>query len=112
MPPVLHYKAADGAVVEVLMHAPPAGQLARASYREEEIALAPGDRLLFFTDGLPELCDEAGGLFGYDRVAEAFRIAAPTDAQAVVDALFAAADAFRGPRPPDDDLTLVVVAVA
>jgi serine phosphatase RsbU (regulator of sigma subunit) len=111
MPPVLHYRAADGTVAEIPMHAPPAGQLARASYREEEIALAPGDRLLFFTDGLPELRDEAGDLFGYDRVGEAFCRAAPSDAQAVVDALFAAADAFRGARPPDDDLTLVVVAV-
>jgi serine phosphatase RsbU (regulator of sigma subunit) len=112
MPPVLHYRAADGSVSEIPMHAPPAGQLARASYREEEVALARGDRLLFFTDGLPELQSEAGELFGYDRVGEAFRRTAPAGAQAAVDALFAAADEFRGVRPPDDDITLVTVAVA
>jgi serine phosphatase RsbU (regulator of sigma subunit) len=111
MPPVLHYRAADGSVAEILMHAPPAGQLARAAYREEEVALEPGDRLLFFTDGLPELLDEAGDLFGYDRVRDVFRTRAAAGAQASVDALFAAADAFRGARPPDDDLTLVAVAV-
>jgi serine phosphatase RsbU (regulator of sigma subunit) len=112
MPPVLHYQAAYGTVAEVPMHAPPAGQLARAAYREESIALAKGDSLLFFTDGLPELQSEAGDLFGYDRVRDAFRRAAPSGAQGAVDALFAAADAFRGARPPDDDLTLVAVAVA
>ncbi len=111
MPPVLHFRAADGSVAEVPMAAPPAGQLARAAYREEEVALAAGDRLLFFTDGLPELLDEAGAQFGYDGVREAFRAAAPGSAQGAVDALFAAADAFRGARALDDDVTLVVVGV-
>ena len=112
MPPVLHFRAADGSVAEVPMAAPPAGQLARAAYREEEVALATGDRLLFFTDGLPELLDEAGAQFGYDRVREAFRAAAPGPAPGAVDALFAAADAFRGARALDDDVTLVCVGVA
>ncbi len=112
MPPVLHFRAADGSVYEVLMYAPPAGQLARAAYREEEVALSPGDRLLFFTDGLPELQSEGGDLFGYDRVRDAFRTAGREDAQGCIDALFAEADAFRGARPPDDDLTLVVVSVS
>jgi sigma-B regulation protein RsbU (phosphoserine phosphatase) len=112
MPQVLHYKADDGTVTEVLMHAPPAGQLARAAYREESLALAKGDGLLFFTDGLPELQSEAGDLFGYDRVRDVFRDAARAGAQGAVDALFAAADAFRGTRPPDDDITLVAVAVS
>jgi hypothetical protein len=112
MPPVLHFRAADASVAEVPMNAPPAGQLARASYREESVALGKGDRLLFFTDGLPELQSETGDLFGYDAVRDAFRNAAPAGAQGAVDALFAAADAFRGARPLDDDVTLVVVAVS
>ena len=112
MPPVLHFRAGDGSVVEVPMAAPPAGQLARAAYREEEVALATGDRLLFFTDGLPELLDEGGALFGYDRVRESFGSVASGSVSGVVDALFAAADAFRGARPPDDDITVVAVAVA
>ncbi len=112
MPPVLRWHAADSHVSEILFQAPPAGQLARGVYREEEVALEAGDRLLLFTDGLPELCDEAGALFGYERVRDVFAGAAPGTPQGTVDALFAAADAFRGARPPDDDLTLVVVGVA
>jgi hypothetical protein len=112
MPPVLHFRAREGTVAEILLEAPPAGQLARASYREETAELAPGDVLLFLTDGLPELRDEVGELFGYERVRAAFGAAAPRGAQASVDALFSAADAFRGARPPDDDVTLVAVGVA
>ena len=111
MPPVLHYRAVSGDVAEVLLEAPPAGQLARARYLEKEIELGSGDRLLFFTDGLPELRNEKDDLFGYERVHDAFRRAAPGALQAVVDALFAEADAFRGTRPIDDDVTLVAVAV-
>jgi serine phosphatase RsbU (regulator of sigma subunit) len=111
MPPVLHFRAADGSVAEIPMHAPPAGQLARAAYREEEVALARGDRLLLFTDGLPELRNAADELFGYERVQEVFRAASAGGPQAVVDALFATADAFRGTHPPDDDMTLVAVGV-
>ena len=111
MPPVLHYRARDGRIAEILIEAPPAGQLARASYREEEVILAPGDRLLLSTDGLPELRDAGDGVFGYERVRDAFRAAASGSPQAVVDALFAAADAFRGTHPLDDDVTLVAVGV-
>jgi serine phosphatase RsbU (regulator of sigma subunit) len=95
----------------VLLEAPPAGQLARARYTEKEIELTSGDRLLFFTDGLPELRDEKGDLFGYERVRDVFLHAAPGVLQTIVDALFAEADAFRGAQPPDDDVTLVAVAV-
>jgi len=111
MPPVLHYRAASGDVTEVLLEAPPAGQLARAAYLEREIELESGDRLLFFTDGLPELRNEKDDLFGYERVSDAFQRAAPGALQAVVDALFGEADAFRGARPLDDDVTLVAVGV-
>lgn len=111
MPPVLHYRAVSRDVAEVLLEAPPAGQLARARYTEKEIELTSGDRLLFFTDGLPELRDEKDDLFGYERVRDVFLHAAPGVLQTIVDALFAEADAFRGARPPDDDVTLVAVAV-
>ena len=111
MPPVLHYRVADGSVFEIPMHAPP-----RVSSRAPPIAkraslLRWAIGLLFFTDGLPELQSETGDLFGYDRVRDTFLRAAPAGAQPTVDALFAAADALRGARPPDDDVTLVVVAV-
>ncbi len=112
MPPVLHWRAAASRVSEILFQAPPAGQLSRGAYREEKIGLACGDRLLVFTDGLPELRDAAGELFGYDRVRDVFASGAAGTPQSSVDALFAAADAFRGTRPPDDDMTLVVVGVA
>ncbi len=111
MPPALHFRAAAGAVDEILIGAPPPGQLTRAKYVEKEIVVASGDRLLFFTDGLPECRRDGDDVLGYPRVLAVFLRAAPEGPQAVVDALFAEADAFRGSRPLDDDVTLVAVAV-
>jgi sigma-B regulation protein RsbU (phosphoserine phosphatase) len=111
MPPALHFRAAAGAVDEILIEAPPPGQLTRAAYVEREISLASGDRLLFFTDGLPECRGEGDDVLGYPRVRGVFLRTAPAGPQAVVDALFAEADAFRGTRALDDDVTLVVVGV-
>ncbi len=111
MPPVLHYRASAAAADEVLIEAPPPGQLRRAAYLEKVIPLASGDRLLFFTDGLPECRRDGDDVLGYPRVRAVFLRAAPEGPQAIVDALFAEADAFRGARPLDDDVTLVAVGV-
>ncbi|MEO8585884.1 MAG: SpoIIE family protein phosphatase [Acidobacteriota bacterium] len=111
MPPALHFRAAAGAVDEILIEAPPPGQLARAAYVEREISLASGDRLLFFSDGLPECRGEGDDVFGYPRVLAVFQRTAPSGPQAVIDAFFAEVDAFRGARALDDDVTLVVVGV-
>lgn len=111
MPPVLHYRAAAAAVDEILIEAPPPGQLRRAAYREKEIVLSSGDRLLFFTDGLPECRREGDDVLGYPRVQAVFLRTATGAPQAIVEALFAEADAFRGARPLDDDVTLVAVGV-
>jgi serine phosphatase RsbU (regulator of sigma subunit) len=111
MPPALHFRAAGGTVDEILIEAPPPGQLTRGAYVEKEVPLSSGDRLLFFTDGLPECRGDADDVFGYPRVKEVFLRAAPEGPQAVVDALFAEADAFRGARALDDDVTLVAVGV-
>jgi hypothetical protein len=62
------------------------------------------------SDGLAEPFDSQGCQFGYEAVADSFRIAAHADgAQGVIVHLLAAAAAFRESRPLDDDITLVAI---
>jgi serine phosphatase RsbU (regulator of sigma subunit) len=112
MPPVLHFRSVDRTVSEIAVHAPPAGQLRRAAYSEVAVELAPGDRLLFSTDGLAECRGPEDEQLGYARVTEAFKSSAPGTPREVVDALLAAADSFARGRPLDDDLTVVVVGAS
>ncbi len=80
------------------------------SYTEQEIALAPGDRLLVFTDGVTESVNADGEEFGERRLLalalEHRALAAPALHQRVLDALLA----FNGNRFADD-MTLIVLAV-
>ncbi len=79
---------------------------------ERRTALAPGDTLLFASDGFPELRTVAGDELGYDGAARAFREAASAaTAREVVEALGAALARLRAGRPLEDDVTFVVVRV-
>jgi sigma-B regulation protein RsbU (phosphoserine phosphatase) len=111
MPPVLHFRAATGAVEEIVHQAPPLGQMRRATYAETAISVGPGDRLLLLTDGLPECRDANDQLFGYERVSAAFARHATATPHEIVAALFAEADVFVAGRSYEDDVTLAVLGV-
>ena len=68
--------------------------------------LAPGDRLLLFSDGLSETRDAVGRFFPLHGQADALR---HPDAQYAVDSLVRAAAAHAGRRLSDDVAVLLVV---
>jgi sigma-B regulation protein RsbU (phosphoserine phosphatase) len=72
------------------------------------IQLAPGDRVLAFTDGVTEAMNEQGQLFGEARLLAAAASSAP-GAQAVLDAVGSAVRAFAGATPQSDDIALLAV---
>lgn len=113
MPPILVHRSSSDAIEELGAGDLPLGSRIPLHFEERRTDLAPGDTLLFATDGFAELLDPEGRDLGYSGVAEAFRDAARgIGAHEVVERLGAAAAAFRGTRPQDDDITFVVVRVA
>jgi len=70
-----------------------------------EGALEPGDRLVFYTDGLSEALDPADALYGEARLA-ALLAQTAEDLQA---AILGDVVAFTGGRPLADDLTLLIL---
>ncbi len=67
--------------------------------------LAPGERLLLFTDGVLE-ARGPGGLFGEARLRELLR-AAQGSGPRLLEEIVAGVSAFAAGRPLDDDLTLL-----
>jgi len=113
MPPILVHRFSSGAIEELGAGDLPLGSRIPLRFEERRTDLSPGDTLLFASDGFAELFDSEGRELGYSGIAATFREAARgSSAREVVDRLGAAAAAFRGARPQDDDVTFVVVRVA
>ena len=111
MPPALIHRP-SGIVEELGAGGLPLGTRLPGRHEERSASLAPGDTVLFASDGLAELLDPRGRELGYAGVAELLREAARAEsARVVVDRLGAAAAAFRGSRAQDDDMTFLVVRV-
>lgn len=112
MPPALVHRAATSTIDELAFEATPLGTLG-TEYAERSIELASGDTVLLLTDGFPELLNAAGQQLGYTGALDAFaRAAHGATARDVIDAIVAAARAWRGEQAPNDDMTFVVVRVA
>jgi serine phosphatase RsbU (regulator of sigma subunit) len=63
----LPYLATDGAT-ELYARGMPLGALPGMSYEENETYLAPGEAVLFHSDGLAEAHDPTGEMFGFPRL--------------------------------------------
>jgi hypothetical protein len=74
---------------------------------DASVALAPGDTVIAYTDGLVERRDETLDA-GFDRIAEVIRTLGERDVDAVADELVARLALDRDPDEPRDDVALVV----
>jgi serine phosphatase RsbU (regulator of sigma subunit) len=103
------HRSRTGKIEEVARGATPLGTLG-ADYHDVSIDLAAGDTVLFMTDGFPELQNASGQQLGYAAAIDEFIAAAKgATADDVIASLAAAAKRWNGERPPNDDVTFVVV---
>lgn len=87
----------------------PLGMFETARSVSDRVGLGPGDALVFFTDGITESRNDAGELYGEERVREVLSAAIGNDAEALASAVVADARAFATVQR--DDVAVVVVRV-
>jgi phosphoserine phosphatase RsbU/P len=88
------------------------GILEDATFEEETIELKPGDRLVFYTDGVSEAQDPKGELFGEDRLYDLISsLPRHLSAREVTDAIVARVNEYLGGAEAGDDITLMVLRV-
>ena len=76
-----------------------------------ETGLAPGQIIFLATDGLWETRNPQGAFFGKQPVYDLIQRHSREPASAIVDHLLAGMHRFRGVRPLEDDVTLVVIKI-
>lgn len=74
-----------------------------------ELQLAPGDKLLMYTDGLTEMFNAKGDEFGICGVQALARRHAAATPQGVLDACLEEVRRFAANTKQSDDLTLLVL---
>jgi sigma-B regulation protein RsbU (phosphoserine phosphatase) len=85
------------------------GALDSIELEERAIDVAPGDYVVFYTDGVTEAMDSAHQPFGEERLRRVVKAAAGAGAQEMLKAVVDAVQDFTGDAPQSDDVTLFVV---
>jgi sigma-B regulation protein RsbU (phosphoserine phosphatase) len=89
----------------------PLGILEEVDYEETRRQLKPGDKVIFYTDGIVEAMNEQEELYGFERLLDVAQGARSMDADSLLKEILAKVDEFVGDAPQHDDLTVIVVGV-
>jgi HAMP domain-containing protein len=101
---------AGGAVEKLKPEGMLIGVIPDLDLAEGSTALAAGDMLVLYTDGVVEAADTAGELLGEARFIEVLQNAKTGTAPQIVEEVFAAVNAFSAGDEPDD-ITLLVLKI-
>jgi serine phosphatase RsbU (regulator of sigma subunit) len=111
LPAALHYRIADRRVETIPLDGLPLGFVLPmdAPYTHRQLTAEPGDTIVLMTDGLIELFNDVDEMFGVRQAAQVLTQVAKRPPQAVAQALHQAGQTWANGRPPDDDMTIVVL---
>ena len=78
-------------------------------YRQNEITIAPGDRLFLYTDGVTEATDPQNQLYGEERLSAFMNGHFSENAEEILHDLKTDIYAFQGEAPQFDDITMLML---
>ena len=81
------------------------------SVPEVRHVLQPGDRVLFYTDGVTERQDSHDDMYDFPRLTASLERSSDQPPDQQVQSIVRDLDAFGGDREPDDDQTLLLMAL-
>ena len=105
-PPLL---VTAGDITELRRSGTALGLFEDAAYTQRQVCLAPGDFIVFYTDGVTDAMNPAGAEFGKERLLAFIRAQRQAAAPALAVALAVALQEFTAAAPAADDITLVIV---
>lgn len=85
------------------------GAFEEVDMEQKEMQLAPGDLIIFYTDGITEAMNAEHQLFGMDRLETLVMSNPQARSQQVIDTVVEAVEEFTGGTPQSDDFTLLVI---
>ena len=109
-PPLVISSAIQGQAVRRLeCGGPIVGLFEAATFDEETVALAPGDWLIVFSDGVSEAMSASGDEYGESRIVTVVEKHKNLEPKQLLEALFADVRDFARGAPQSDDITAMVL---
>ncbi len=105
----LLYRVATGAVEPLRAQGIVLGIVPQPHFAQQSVTLAPGDMLLFYTDGVTEAMNARRELFSEERLIELLQRHHRRTPQEVIAAVLESLNAFVGNQSQSDDITMIVV---
>jgi phosphoserine phosphatase RsbU/P len=91
------------------VNSPRLGERHDSEYKDFEMDISRGDKIVFYTDGIVDVKSPEGDLYGERRFIKALSRNADSKVNDTVDWVFENFNEFRQQTPLDDDVTLVIV---
>lgn len=102
------FRKAAGEVVELWATGMPLGMMPDMRYEEYETVVAPGESLLFYSDGLVEAHNQGREMFGFARLQSL--LAGQSEGASLIDTLLDELQRFTGQEwEQEDDVTLLAL---
>ena len=111
MPPTYIYRSESGIVDEYLFKGMPLGAIEKFPYELKETKLKAGDTILLLSDGLPEIENYNGELYGYNKIQDNFVTVANKSPEDIISFLKNEGESWANNGATDDDVTFVVIKV-
>ena len=109
----IHLSAETGKVslVETLGDTFPLGILEDVDYQETRLRLSPGDKVVFYTDGIVEAMNKKEEIYGFERLIDVVHEAGSMNADPLLKEIIDRVNTFTGGAAQHDDLTVIVLNV-
>lgn len=109
-PLLLSAKTAEVTLVETVGDTFPLGILDDVNYEETQLQMAPGDKVVYYTDGIVEAMNKNEEMYGFERLQEVVKSSPAETAEALMNDIISSVSDFTGAAPQHDDLTIIVVS--
>jgi sigma-B regulation protein RsbU (phosphoserine phosphatase) len=99
-------------LVETIGDTFPLGILASADYQGTRGQLSPGDKIVFYTDGIVEAMNKKEEMYGFERLLDVVQASHAMDADSLLTEIINRVDAFAAGVEQHDDITVIVLSVS
>jgi serine phosphatase RsbU (regulator of sigma subunit)/CHASE2 domain-containing sensor protein len=109
-PLLMSAKTAEPTLVETVGDTFPLGILEEANYEETQFQMKPGDKVVFYTDGIVEAMNKQQEIYGFERLQAVIKSSPAETAEALMNDIIKSVSDYTGAAPQHDDLTIIVVS--